>query len=54
MKKEKEFYTSPEVDVLELRVEGVVCQSMDGGIDNGTVDDWGTLSAPIFQDFGLL
>lgn len=23
----KEFYTSPEIDVFECRIEGVVCQS---------------------------
>jgi hypothetical protein len=27
----KEFYTSPEVDVLEVKIEGVVCQSLTGG-----------------------
>ena len=37
MKKEKDFYTSPEVDVIELRVEGVICQST-GGMD---IPNWG-------------
>ena len=27
MKKEKEFYTSPEVNVFTLQGEGVICQS---------------------------
>ena len=33
---EKEFYTSPEVDVFTVQTEGVICQS------TGTmgIDDW--------------
>ena len=55
MKKEKDFYTSPEVDVLELRTEGVICESVLGDSDFGDsglpgpqfpIDDLGT--------FGLL
>lgn len=40
----KQFYTTPEVDVLVLQTEGVVCQSGFEGnaIDPGTLDDWGT------------
>ncbi len=46
MKKAKDFYTSPEVDVLELRVEGVICQSGDlifgdPGLPGGILDDGG-------------
>ena len=40
----KRDYESPTVDVLELRVEGVICQSLNGNeITPGTLDDWGTL-----------
>ena len=43
----KELYTSPEVDVFELRVEGVICQSFGGdsgaGIDDAITDDWGDM-----------
>lgn len=39
--KEKELYTSPEVDVFVVQTEGVICQSINGSsIDNGTLDDW--------------
>lgn len=40
----KQLYTTPEVDVLVLQTEGVVCQSGFEGnaIDPGTLDDWGT------------
>ena len=31
MKKEKEFYTSPEVNVFTLQSEGVICQSLQYG-----------------------
>ena len=39
MKKEKVFYTSPEVDVIELRVEGVICQSLNGTTIDPFIDD---------------
>ena len=47
-------YLTPEVDVFTVQTEGVVCASMDGNIENGTLDDWGSFSAPFFEDFNLL
>lgn len=39
--KKKELYEQPNVDVLTLQSEGVICQSMTGnGIDDGVLDDW--------------
>lgn len=40
---EKEFYTSPEVNVFKVQTEGVICQS---GYDAdsilpGILEDWG-------------
>ena len=39
---EKQFYTSPEVDVLVVRFEGVICTSPngteEGSIVNGSWD----------------
>lgn len=41
---QKNLYTSPEVDVVELQPEGVVCTSLGGSsIAPGTPDNWGTL-----------
>lgn len=34
---EKEFYTSPEVKVFNVRIEGVICQSTG----NNSIPDWG-------------
>ena len=34
---EKEFYTSPEVDVFTVQTEGVICQS--GGTETGDIVD---------------
>ena len=31
---EKEFYTSPEVDVFTVQTEGVICQSGNFGIND--------------------
>ena len=31
---EKEFYTSPEVDVFTVQTEGVICQSGNYGIND--------------------
>ena len=33
---EKEVYTSPTTDVLELRFEGIICESNDS-----TIPGWG-------------
>lgn len=46
MKKEKDFYTSPEVETLELRIEGIICQSGEFDPDNWNSgeDDWFPLS----------
>ena len=33
----KQNYTSPSTDVLELRPEGMVCQSLE----NTTIPNWG-------------
>ncbi len=51
----KELYTSPEVDVLEIKIEGVICQSIGGEtIDPGSIDDWGVFPSPIPTNiFGL-
>ena len=49
MKKEKlKGYESPTTDVLELKVEGIVCASLskialDDAIQDAIVDDWGTI-----------
>lgn len=44
MKKEKDFYTSPEVETLELRIEGIICQSITGkDIESGELENWGIL-----------
>lgn len=45
MKKEKlKGYESPSVNVLELRVEGIVCQSINSVVIASAVeDDWGEL-----------
>ena len=41
---QKNLYTSPEVDVVELQPEGVVCTSLNGSsIEPGISDNWGTL-----------
>ncbi len=38
---EKELYTSPEVKVFNVRIEGVICTSTTGNtLGNGTLDDW--------------
>ena len=39
-------YLTPEVDVFTVQTEGVICQSgfESHGIDNGILDDWGTLN----------
>lgn len=34
---EKELYTSPEVKVFNVRIEGVICQSTGGT----NINDWG-------------
>ena len=40
----KELYTSPEVDVLEIKIEGVICQSIGGDtIEPVPIDDWGEI-----------
>ena len=42
--KEKELYTSPEVDVFVIQTEGVICVSGAGSTEPGTFDDsipWG-------------
>jgi len=41
MKKEKEFYTSPEVEAFILQSEGVVCQSTGEQVSNP--QDWSGL-----------
>ena len=43
--KNKEVYTSPQTEVLEVRFEGIVCQSLNGDnvIEPGTNDNWGNL-----------
>ncbi len=46
-------YLTPEVDVFTVQTEGVICASMDGDIENGMLNDWGTLSVP-FEDFSIL
>lgn len=39
MKKEKEFYASPEVEAFILQSEGVVCQSPGAKINDWEDDD---------------
>lgn len=37
-------YSSPAIEVIELNVEGSICQaSFNGAIDSAEEDDWGTL-----------
>ena len=46
MTKEKlKGYESPTMDVLEVKVEGIVCQSISSSviIASGIEDDWGEL-----------
>lgn len=40
-----EQYVTPEMKSIEIKTEGVLCQSEGGGssIGNATEDDWGTL-----------
>ena len=43
-KKRLKGYESPTTELIELRVESVICQSTSGdSIDPGIPDDWGTL-----------
>ena len=37
MNKEKDYYTSPEVDVIKLCFEGIICQSVPGGTEPGDI-----------------
>lgn len=43
----KEFYASPEAELFEVRFEGVVCQSPNGGFGDNPEEkdqsgsDWG-------------
>ena len=46
MKKEKELYTSPEVNAFILQSEGVVCQSPNG-YNQGSAGDY---SGSIFDN----
>ena len=45
MKKEKlKGYESPTMDVLELKVEGIVCQSINSVVIASAIEeDWGEL-----------
>ena len=36
-------YESPAVNVLDVMSEGVLCQSGDGNIEDGTGEDWGII-----------
>lgn len=36
-------YQSPSLEVLDVLVEGLLCTSGTGDIDNATEEDWGTL-----------
>ena len=38
---EKELYTSPEVKVFNVRIEGVICQSINPNNHTETLDDGG-------------
>ena len=52
MKKQKVFYTSPEVEILELRVENLICASGEIGINGfGNDDDVLNSSTMDFFDF---
>lgn len=43
-KKQLESYEAPSTNVLELRFEGIICQSLNAeDIAPGTLDDWGIL-----------
>ena len=45
----KELYTSPEVNVLVVRFEGVI-MTLSGSIEPATEDVWGELGmAPMFD-----
>lgn len=37
-------YQSPSLEVLDVLVEGLLCTSGTGDIDDATEDDWGTLN----------
>lgn len=50
MKKEKDFYTSPDVDVVELRVEGVICQSGNIAITGFSEDDEPLMNSILFGE----
>lgn len=60
--KKRQFYLAPEADAFELKLEGIICQSLGGdGIAPGTLDDWGTFDEPgilnnleIFQTICLM
>lgn len=36
-------YQSPSLEVLDVLVEGLLCTSGTGDIDNATEEDWGIL-----------
>ena len=36
-------YQSPSLEVLDVLVEGLLCTSSTGDIDNVTEEDWGIL-----------
>ena len=49
--KKRQFYLAPEADAFELKLEGIICQSLGGdGIAPGTLDDWGTFDEPGILD----
>ena len=49
MKKQKVFYTSPEVEILELRVENLICASGEIGINGFGNDEDNTESRRKYQ-----
>ena len=48
--KKKQFYLAPEAEAFELKLDGIICQSLDGDIESGLIDDWGTFDEPGILD----